>query len=139
MPMLIGTGPNQVPTNSMLGDLAYQTKKAPRFDTMPVVGGSPIVERGSNANGTYIRFAGGTQICTHRFLFAANGTNAWTYPAAFAGTVSPEVFGTSRNLIAFVRAGYGGPLVCTNMQCSDIGGNAVVAEVSLIAVGVWEE
>lgn len=33
------------------------------FDTMPMVGGIPIVERGENSNGQYIRYADGTQIC----------------------------------------------------------------------------
>lgn len=51
-----------------------------------------IVQRGSNANGEFVRFADGTQICT---LYAgvagvtviADGEhpiNTWTYPAAFA-------------------------------------------------------
>ncbi|MEZ5796711.1 MAG: DUF2793 domain-containing protein [Paracoccaceae bacterium] len=61
-------------------------------------GGSPtgaVVERGSNANGDYVRFADGTQICTRVNLSAANASTAlgslfrsanisWTFPAAFA-------------------------------------------------------
>lgn len=59
-----------------------------------------IIERGSNANGDYIRFADGTQICTHLLSIAAPNTaegsgfisafaGTWTYPAAFAtGTVA---------------------------------------------------
>lgn len=48
-------------------------------------GGVPtgaVIERGSNSNGEYVRFADGTQICT-------NGNSAITSnPAAFVGTVT---------------------------------------------------
>lgn len=54
-----------------------------------------VVERGSNANGDYVRFADGTQICSRLALSAANVSTglgslyrsadvAWTYPMAFA-------------------------------------------------------
>ena len=57
-----------------------------------------VVERGSNANGEYVRLADGTQICTRTNLAAANAGTAlgslfrssanvtWTFPAAFAAT-----------------------------------------------------
>ena len=52
-----------------------------------------IIERGSNANGEYVRFADGTQICQRAFsgipittaagsLFSS-GSTAWTFPAGF--------------------------------------------------------
>ncbi|MDO9524977.1 MAG: hypothetical protein Q7J57_05480 [Gemmobacter sp.] len=54
-----------------------------------------VIERGSNANGDYVRFADGTQICTITTLSAPNASTArgslfrsadltWTYPAAFS-------------------------------------------------------
>lgn len=57
-----------------------------------------IVERGSNANGEYVRFADGTQICTHYVdmsgmaMTVAAGSlfvsslQSWTFPAAFVAT-----------------------------------------------------
>jgi len=48
-------------------------------------GGAPtgaVIERGSNANGDYVRFADGTQMCTN-----ANSPIT-TAPAAFAGTIT---------------------------------------------------
>ena len=53
-----------------------------------------MIERGSNANGEFVRFADGTQICTRTNLSAANASTAlgslfrsadviWAYPAAF--------------------------------------------------------
>lgn len=62
-------------------------------------GGVPagaVIERGSNANGEYVRFADGTQICTSVFDVTFGQTYAlikeWTFPAAF-------VTGGSGNLV----------------------------------------
>jgi hypothetical protein len=48
-------------------------------------------ERGSNANGDYVRFPDGTQICFMRIFFLGSGAGVRTsdipYPAAFVGTV----------------------------------------------------
>lgn len=50
-----------------------------------------IIERGSNANGEFVRFADGTQICTFigpNIAAASNQQNAnytWTFPAVFFG------------------------------------------------------
>ena len=62
------------------------------YDQTTVVGtvsedgsGSPtgaVIERGSNANGDYIRFADGTQICTN------DNSAITTSPAAFVGTIT---------------------------------------------------
>lgn len=43
-----------------------------------------LIERGSNANGEYVRFADGTQICTISSSFTSNADVVWTYPAVFA-------------------------------------------------------
>lgn len=40
-----------------------------------------IIERGSNANGEYVRWADGTQRC--RFLHGGTGRVTWTFPAPF--------------------------------------------------------
>src|SRR5690606_11981997 len=64
--------------------------------------GSRIVEMGSNANGTYVRWENGLQVCWHQAnegvqsfsqsgaLYTVGGTSpqdfVWTYPAAFAQT-----------------------------------------------------
>ena len=65
--------------------------------TVAQTGGVPtggVIERGSNANGEYVRLADGSQICTVGNLSAANASTslgsvfrsadvAWTFPAAF--------------------------------------------------------
>jgi hypothetical protein len=52
-----------------------------------MVGGKPsggAMERGSNANGEYVKFADGTMICTHTIATSASAEVLWTYPAAFS-------------------------------------------------------
>jgi hypothetical protein len=54
--------------------------------TVAQVGGVPtgqVVERGSNANGEYVRFADGTQICTGA-VGAGSSFFTWTFPASFS-------------------------------------------------------
>ncbi|HCL3288432.1 TPA: hypothetical protein N2A36_000326 [Pseudomonas aeruginosa] len=68
--------------------------------SVSVSGGVPtgaVVERGSNTNGEYVRYADGTQICwinmsvTDQALDTAygslfTGTRSWTFPVSFAGS-----------------------------------------------------
>lgn len=60
-----------------------------------------VIERGSNANGEYVRFADGTQICVSQPIsldisaafgqgFTAAATASWTYPAAFAAAPAAD-------------------------------------------------
>lgn len=58
---------------------------------LPVVGamGSAIIERGSNANGEYVRWADGTQVCWGKFPYSCNTVDVFqsitiTFPAIFA-------------------------------------------------------
>jgi len=60
--------------------------------TVSEAGGLPtgaLIERGSNGNGRYVRFADGTQICTHAMPASDAATTNWTYPAFF--TAPPTV------------------------------------------------
>ena len=49
-----------------------------------------VLERGSNANGEYVRFADGTQICTRSIAHNMNLSSSqdWDYPAAFVAIPS---------------------------------------------------
>lgn len=60
--------------------------------TVSQSGGDPtgaVVERGNNANGRYVRFADGTQICTYEVTFdtgtSPTDTKTYPYPASFNG------------------------------------------------------
>lgn len=70
--------------------------------TTPGVSGA-LFEARSNANGSYIRFADGTQICTTEGVTFTYGAAsyleyAWTYPAVF--TETPNRFATLSHLAA---------------------------------------
>jgi hypothetical protein len=61
------------------------------FTAMPQVGGDPIVESGSNADGEWTRWADGKQTCESpqmalSFSNASNIKFTWDYPAAFIST-----------------------------------------------------
>lgn len=70
------------------------------------------IERGSNANGEYVRFADGTQICTYSAIDAAgpitiaegalwrSGEYSWTFPAGFATNTNLAVNGSLGALLA---------------------------------------
>lgn len=66
--------------------------------TVSQSGGTPtgaVLERGENANGSYLRLADGTQICWKANFITASGAAAnWTFPAAFA-TADVSVSATS--------------------------------------------
>jgi len=62
--------------------------------TVSVSGGVPtgaVIERGSNTNGEYVRFADGTLICT-KLLSFTDGAIVWDFPSVFA---NPSLFGVS--------------------------------------------
>ena len=64
---------------------------AANFTAMPQVGGDPIVESGSNADGEWTRWADGKQTCESpqtamSFSNAFNILFSWGYPAAFIST-----------------------------------------------------
>jgi hypothetical protein len=107
-----------------------------------------IFERGSNSNGEYVRFADGTQICTHAVSASLaidtaflggfrSATQTWTYPAAFTGT--PAVVPVARNLTAFgaVSANVPGTTSTTYAVTAVTSQSAATREVSLTAVGRW--
>jgi len=68
-------------TKQQIQDAAFD------FNTMPTVGGAPVVESGSNADGEYTKFADGTAICSHLQLCTFNNTSRliadWVFPSAY--------------------------------------------------------
>ena len=92
-----------------------QTKKITPDALFDAVGDSRyIAERGSNANGEYVRFSDGTQICwvTKSFsnISTPNGNVfissniPWTFPAAFSSR--PNVFADVRSSSATWASAY---------------------------------
>lgn len=79
--------------------------KSDVLGTVSQAGGVPtgsIIERGSNANGHYVRFADGTQICTVHdfelaFLNSATIRNDWVFPVPFIDSTRTVTYTMTRS------------------------------------------
>jgi hypothetical protein len=91
---MTGASVQSAPTDTTAGRLMRADYGYSRGNLLGVVaqsGGMPtgaVIERGSNANGTYARFADGTQICwkgglNASYINASFCAANWTFPAAF--------------------------------------------------------
>lgn len=120
--------------------------------TVSQSGGVPtgaVIERGSNANGEYVRLADGTQICTHTMPTVATDTafgglysgpvETWNFPAAFFGTptVSGGVDGGSTNTTYRWLAL--GDIQLTSISFRQLSAtlNAYTRGARLVAIGRW--
>ncbi|ETU83065.1 hypothetical protein Q094_05832 [Pseudomonas aeruginosa PS42] len=127
--------------------------------TVSQSGGAPtgaIIERGSNANGGYVRFADGTQICwLLSFRITQSGSSStilerpWSFPASFSNTdvvtlVSHSNNGSRRNELnianfkrAFSDTNTGSGSVTIGMEFT----SGVIAsswiDVPVYAIGRW--
>ena len=106
-----------------------------------------VIERGSNANGDYVRFADGTQICTSHDIPTGGITNqagalfqsdhlAWTFPAAFAPGVPPILTGESGNTGAWPTFAPHGVL-STGFKATALIAINVGLNLRLCAIGRW--
>lgn len=68
-----------------------------------------IIESGSNANGSYVRFADGAQWCWAMLTAAPVGATRariiWSYPASFGEASSPVICGIVDMASAYAAAG----------------------------------
>lgn len=106
-----------------------------------------IVERGSNANGEYVRFADGTQICTSSTI-AIPATNIalgsvfrsetviWTFPASFVAGSTPVVTGEAQALHHWITPNLHGNNTAAFRVMSAVPNSAEVL-VQLTAIGRW--
>jgi len=107
-----------------------------------------IIERGSNANGEYVRFADGTQICTFIYSESAydittaylggyrGGGVIWVYPSAFIA--KPAVQATPELLSGF-GCGLGTQSTTQAVLFWFAAGSQAAADrmAALVAVGRW--
>jgi hypothetical protein len=107
-----------------------------------------VFQSSSNANGSYTRFADGTQICRHVFTESAainvahfggfrSPEQVWTFPIAFSA--APEVTVTAWNISAFGATGLGLPSVISGrFAWTSIDFQGVAPRTAMVqAVGRW--
>lgn len=121
--------------NSILGTVS-QTAGVPT---------GSIIARGSNANGEYVRFADGTQICTSGgdnsvvaniatgSIFNSNGST-WTYPSSFI--VAPVVTGAARDSTKWATIAGTSTTDTIARLYADVS-DATSTIINLTAIGRW--
>lgn len=90
------TGAVSLPAGATLGGAVPYTRSNV-LGAVTQSGGVPtgaLMQRSSNSNGLFVRFADGTQICSHSLTASATAAVTWTYPAIFAAV--PTVTGTAQ-------------------------------------------
>ena len=125
-----------------------------------LVGGTmrKVVESGSNANGSWVRFADGTQVCDHFFNIGSRtafgsgtladpyrtGTNTWTYPVGFS--VEPVIIltpqmntGTAQARATSIAFQFRSSTACSNIQMAAFSSNTLGTDgfAFCAAVGRW--
>lgn len=123
--------------------------------TVSQTGGVPtgaIIERGTGANGSYVRFADGTQICMHVLagvpgydnsgsggFSTPSGTRVtWTYPAAFAVGSTVHAFAQIRAaLLASVLMDVPGVTTLTGVGMWGLATSSTARDISVQAIGRW--
>ena len=120
------------------GDVNFLFGTDNLLGTVSQSGGVPtgaVIERGSNANGEYVRFADGTQICTHRIASSTSAAVTWTFPVAF--TTWDSVVATVDSSSSAILAGASGSNSGADISAWNTSGARVAANVNLVAVGRW--
>lgn len=124
--------------------------------TVSQVSGVPtgaVIERGSNSNGEYVKFADGTMVCTLAYdaaamaitstvgaIYQAGQEITWTYPASFVGipTPSPNVYRNDGTVILgiFTRT-VGNASMQWRLWSATSFAAGNVKNVTLLAFGRW--
>lgn len=97
--------------------------------------GVNIVERGSNANGEYVRYADGTQICWGSTSTGASGPVTWTYPVAFAS--STRVIGQIDSDTTTFHSHQNSSLNQVQVNAWNNAGVRLVRNMRNLAIGRW--
>ncbi|SDY48479.1 Protein of unknown function [Jannaschia faecimaris] len=111
------------------GDILGQVSQSAGLPT------GALFESGSSPDGTFIRFADGTQICAHRFQTSDTAPTPWTFPAAFADT--PRITLSPASAAARLASHQGATLLGVDVNGWDIMGTRRTLYVDVLAIGRW--
>ena len=108
-----------------------------------------VIESGDNANGNYVRFADGTQVCWNINLTATiaagqGGSHSilesiWTYPAAFINTDVIALAETNVTSYVYIPYGLVVEAVSARFLYYPVIGGAQSMSVVNFAIGRWKE
>ncbi len=132
----------------LAGSWSAWSRALPVTGTVAMSGSTPtgaILQRGSNAQGEFVRFADGTQICTQVLaigpcnlavgsLFQGASTITWTFPAAFVA--APIVSGLTASTTAWLTAA---APTTTNVGLRGLAASSQATTINahLTAIGRW--
>ena len=118
------------------------------FTAMPQVGGDPIVESGSNADGEFTKWADGTLLCTKGFSITHSSSSfilsvdvAQTSVYGFKYSIAGSVAGSSAGKIDTIRTGGNGVTGSTSSVGTIFGTFDSVVETfswAVVAHGRWK-
>lgn len=108
--------------------------------------GSPIIESGSNANGTWTKFGNGLMICQHEFtisaivstfgaLYRSTSATTWTFPQPFVGN-TPFVSSNDKNS-SRIWTSHNASLTRSDVYGIFVSSLSGSRTVSAIAIGTW--
>ncbi len=116
--------------------MVYDQKYA--VGTVSMSGGVPtgaLFEPGANANGGYVRFADGTQICWHALTSSDTSAVTWTYPAAFLTT--PKVAASPGGGASIQLTWQARGTTSVDWNAFDLSGARVSVTIDMMAIGRW--
>lgn len=110
--------------------------------TVSISGGIPtgaVIQAGSGANGNFVKYADGTQICDFATAGSTSANSTWTFPAAFVSGSSPQVVGTPVSISLALRSFQIGTPTATSVDFNVLDGTAARTSTScrIIAIGRW--
>ncbi len=104
-------------------------------------GGLPtgaVIENGSTADGSFTRFADGTQICARRNWLPDAGGSTWTFPRGFLDQGSTSVLATCTNTgTARIAMAQSTSATEASVRIFDLSGTGVSSGVTTLAYGRW--
>lgn len=146
--LLSGTAVTQSDTDTTAGRLlktgagpAQAFRRGNILGTVSQSSGTPtgaVIQRGSNANGEFVRFADGTQICTYIGTSSSSADTSWSFPANFSTSSNLAVSATHRGSGNGYFASTRSPsATAVSYNVWNPSHNRSTSNVALTAVGRW--